>query len=525
MTQSESTKEPVEKKKLGEANGKSHVHDEERKADHPAPLDRDEAPPSSVSHQGPKNKKELFGHPVGLYVLFFTEMWERFSFYGMRGLLKGYMMYYLFVTVRQMLYVPEDAEGVVVPTIAGDPSATFGWGFMQHALLWIDPKMDLQGQASMIYGLYNGLVYLTPVIGGYLADKYFGQRKIVVAGAILMALGEFMMMSGQLFFFALIVLIIGNGAFKPNISTQVGNLYPEGDKRRDRAYSIFYVGINLGSFICNLICGTLAALYGWRWGFFAAGVGLQLGLVGYIAGQNYLAADNMMKTKEASGEKAVEKKPLTKQEKMVVISLIVLCALNVPFWAVYEQQGNTMQTWADKQTIWPHIGSFQVPSSWFQSFNPLMIMVFTPLVNWYWDWQNRRGKEPTTVSKMAIGSLILGLSFIFMVVGARLIGDGKGSVFWPFAATAILTIGELYLSPIGLSLVAKASPARMVSLMMGMWFVSSFLGGFGSGVLGVFYTKMSRDGFFMMLMGIGVATAAAMWAFNKPLRKALGKNA
>jgi POT family proton-dependent oligopeptide transporter len=505
------------------------------KTDSDAPSDAPERPVPETAFE------KKVGHPPGLFILFLTEMWERFAFYGMRGLLKGYMMYFLFVQMRQTLYIPEDAgEGVKSPIVAGDPGGVVGWHALQSVFLSIYPKMDLQGQASLVYGLYNGLVYLTPVFGGFLADKYFGQRKIVIAGGLLMAAGEFLMGSDHLFFFALMVLIIGNGAFKPNISTQVGNLYPDGDPRRDRAYMIFYVGINLGSFICNLICGTLAALYGWKYGFWAAGVGLLLGLVFYISGQKHLAKDNMMKTKDAAvaaskrepsaREKtpAVGKEPLTKNEKLVIGALIGLCALNVPFWAVYEQQGNTMQTWADTKTVWPLIGHFQVPTAWFQSFNPLMIMVLTPVINFVWDWQQKRGKEPSTVSKMAIGSLILGLSFILMVVGARVIGDApgaKGSVFWPFAATMVLTIGELYLSPIGLSLVTKAAPKRLVSIMMGVWFVSSFLGGFGAGVLGVFYNEKHPEPFFWLMILIGVGTAGAMWAFNKPLRRILGVNA
>ncbi len=509
---------------------------------HPSP----EGPQSETPPPVPVTKFEkMVGHPPGLFILFFTEMWERFSFYGMRGLLKGYMVYFLFIEARQTLYIPDDAaEGAKSPIVSGDPGGVAGWHWLQHILLSIDPKMELQGQASIVYGLYNGLVYLTPVMGGYLADKYFGQRKIVVAGALLMAAGEFLMGSDHLFFVALLVLIVGNGAFKPNISTQVGNLYKDGDPRRDRAYSIFYVGINVGSFICNLVCGTLAAVYGWKYGFWAAGVGLLLGLVVYVAGQKYLAKDNMMQSKatavdeqkendrekndrEPAKKKAAEpKKALSKDEKLVIWALVGLCALNVPFWAVYEQQGNTMQTWADKNTVWPTIGHWQIPTSWFQSFNPLMIMLLTPVVNAVWDWQYRRGKEPSTVSKMAIGSLVLGLSFVVMALGVRLIGEGgKGSLFWPFFATLVITIGELYLSPIGLSLVTKAAPKHLVSLMMGVWFVSSFLGGFGSGVLGVFYTDGHHERFFWLMVAIGIGTAAAMWAFNKPLRKILGANA
>ena len=506
-----------------------------------------EPPPSAPAPVPVTKFEKMIGHPPGLFILFFTEMWERFSFYGMRGLLKGYMVYFLFIEARQTLYIPDDAaEGAKSPVIAGDPGGVLGWHWLQHILLSIDPKMELQGQASIVYGLYNGLVYLTPVMGGYLADKYFGQRKIVVAGAILMAAGEFLMGSDHLFFVALLVLIVGNGAFKPNISTQVGNLYRDGDPRRDRAYSIFYVGINVGSFICNLVCGTLAAVYGWKYGFWAAGVGLSLGLVVYVAGQKYLAKDNMMQSKATVRDEAsanantkdeekkndavttkagTPKRALSKDEKLVIWALVGLCALNVPFWAVYEQQGNTMQTWADKNTVWPSIGHWQIPTSWFQSFNPLMIMILTPVVNAVWDWQYRRGKEPSTVSKMAIGSLVLGLSFVVMAVGVRLIGEGgKGSLFWPFFATMVITIGELYLSPIGLSLVTKAAPKHLVSLMMGVWFVSSFLGGFGSGVLGVFYTDGHHERFFWLMVAIGLGTAAAMWAFNKPLQKILGAN-
>jgi proton-dependent oligopeptide transporter, POT family len=475
--------------------------------------------------------EKLVGHPPGLFILFFTEMWERFSFYGMRGLLKGYMMYYLFVTLRQPRYVPEE-EGVpaTIAKVAGNPFDVLGWAPLHKVFLWMDPNMALQGQASLVYGLYNGLVYLTPVLGGYLADKYFGQRKIVVAGAIIMASGQFLMASDRLFFVALLLLIIGNGAFKPNISTQVGNLYREGDPRRDRAYSIFYLGINLGSLICNLICGTLAAVYGWAYGFAAAGVGLVAGLIGYVAGQKYLAPDNQMKTKSAAKNADAapvkpEKRPLSKNEKLVIISLCVLCALNVPFWAVYEQQGNTMQTWADNNTFWPKIAGFQIPSSWFQSFNPAMILVLTPVLNAVWGWQQKKGTEPSSVAKMAIGSFILGGSFVVMVIGARIVGDSKGSVLWPFFATMIITVGELYLSPIGLSLVTKAAPARMVSLMMGIWFISSFFGGLGSGVLGVFYTKGHEERFFIFMCIIGVATGFAMWAFNKPIKRALGEHA
>ncbi|MDP2308334.1 MAG: peptide MFS transporter [Pseudomonadota bacterium] len=450
-----------------------------------------------------------FGHPPGLYVLFFTEMWERFSYYGMRGLLKLYMVNYLFVGTRQILQGGDARE-------AGDPSAVMGWTTIQG---FLPADASIQGQASVIYGWYTGLVYMTPLLGGLIADRYLGQRRTVVVGGILMALGHFVMAFENQFFFALLLLILGNGAFKPNISTQVGNLYQPGDPRRDGAFTIFYMGINLGAFLTNFICGTLAAVYGWHYGFAAAGVGMVLGLIIYMSGQRFLAPDNRMK-KAAAHE--VAKEPMTPDEWRRVGALVVLCALNIVFWGVYEQQGNTMQTWADEQTIWPNILGIQVRSTWFQSFNPFCIFLLAPVLDIFWRWQNRRGSEPSSVSKMAIGSVILGLSFIVMVVGANVVGDGQGSMFWPLFCTLLLTVGELYLSPIGLSLVTKVSPIRIVSMMMGMWFLSSFFGGLLSGYLGVLYDQIPKESFFLLLTGLGLATGAAMWAFNKPLKRALG---
>ena len=345
-----------------------------------------------------------------------------------------------------------------------------------------------------------------------------------------MAIGHFVMASENMFFLALLLLIIGNGAFKPNISTQVGDLYEPGDSRRDGAFTIFYMGINLGAFICNLVCGTLAATLGWHYGFGAAGIGMLIGLVVYTFGQKYLAPEKIGKAADArakltstSVEKA-KREPLNPVEKKQVLALIGLCLLNVVFWAVYEQQGNTMQTWADTQTVWPVIFGFQIPATWFQSFNPLFIFMFAPLLDMFWIRQAKKNKEPSSVSKMAIGSIILGLSFIVMVVGVAYMGPEKGSWFWPVFCTLLLTIGELYLSPIGLSLVTKVSPVRIVSLMMGMWLMSSFFGNILSGYIGLLYEKqiLTPSGFFWFLTVLGVSTGLAIWAFSKPLKKAMG---
>ncbi|MFA6486375.1 MAG: peptide MFS transporter [Candidatus Magasanikbacteria bacterium] len=496
-----------------------------------------------------RSQKMFLGHPVGLFVLFFTEMWERFSYYGMRGLLKLYMVNYLFVMLRQVLQGgPHDG--------AGNPDSVLGWGFIRNLLPTVDPgeltkciatkagaliagdaatnlapvAADIAQRiaeqtcavspwASVIYGWYTGLVYLTPVLGGYLADRYWGRRKTVVIGAILMAIGHFVMAVENLFFVALLLLIVGNGAFKPNISTQVGDLYEPGDPRREGAFTIFYMGINLGAFICNLICGTLAATVGWHYGFGAAGVGMIIGLCIYLFGRRFLAPEAPRVKQTAKSVSSHS--PLTHAEWMRVGALAALCALNIVFWAVYEQQGNTMQTWVDEKTIWPVIWGFQIPSTWFQSVNPLFIFILAPLMDMYWRWQAKRKTEPTTVTKMAIGSFLLGGSFLVMVVGAMLIGDGKGSLFWPVFCTLILTIGELYLSPIGLSLVTTVSPFKIVSMMMGVWMLSSFFGNIMSGYVGQLYTTMSKEYFFLLLMALGIGTGMAMLAFNRPLRRAM----
>ncbi len=492
--------------------------------------------PTLSDHIPPEKQPQFFGHPVGLFVLFLTEMWERFSYYGMRGLLKGYIAYELFSTAGRALQPP---GGTDYPKEApSDPHGVAGWSFFHwlyatdHTVSFLRWSYVLKGDptvqdfGSHLYGLYTALVYATPILGGYLADKYFGQRRTVVVGGLIMALGHFVMASQSLFFLATGLLIIGNGAFKPNISTQVGDLYPKGDIRRDGAFTIFYMGINLGAFLCNIVCGFLATNLGWDWGFGAAGVGMVLGLCIYVGGQRYLAPEKPRGAEKVAADLASNEPTgkLTPDEWKRVGALCVLCLLNVAFWAVYEQQGNTMETWSETQTNWTFFG-VALPPSLFQSFNPFMIFVFAPILDMVWRWQNKNGTEPSSVSKMAIGSTILGLSFLVMVVGAWSVGDGVGSIFWPFACTLILTIGELYLSPIGLSLVTKVSPVRIVSMMMGIWLASSFGGNYLSGVIGTFYDVMPKTAFFGMLCGIGVATGAAMWAFNAPLKKALGEDA
>ncbi len=450
--------------------------------------------------------KELFGHPAGLYVLFFTEAWERFCYYGMRALLALY--------VAKELCKPD-----VAPTV-------LGFTAMQHLLGRIFGHLDNEQFADQIYGLYTAAVYLTPFFGGILADRLLGQRKSVVIGGIVMACGEFMMMKESLFFPAIITLTIGNGFFKSNISTQVGALYPPGDPRRDRAFNIFYVGINLGAFLSPFVCGTLGEKVGWAWGFGSAGVGLLLGLVVYLWGSRYLAADQIMQKKAAAETKA-EKKPFTKAEWARITALIVLCALNISFWGVYEQQGNSLQFWADGSSdrhVFGWLGSnWEMPATWFQGVNPFFIIFGTPVINWFWKKQAEKKTEPSSVAKMAIGCFLLGVSFLVMIpAGHKVDSGGLASFNYLIGCTFLLTLGELYLSPVGLSLVTMIAPPRIVSMMMGMWFLSSCVGDYLSGYLATYTHKMSSPAFFIMLSGISLATGVLMILFYAPIKKAIG---
>jgi proton-dependent oligopeptide transporter, POT family len=414
-------------------------------------------------------------HPPGLYVLFFTEMWERFSYYGMRSLLVYYMIKHLQFT---------------------------------------------QVRSSEIYGLYTGFVYLTPLFGGLLADQVLGQRRTVVLGGVLMAVGHFLMAVESLFFPALLFLILGNGAFKPNISTQVGALYPPGDRRRDRAFSLFYMGINLGAFFSPLVCGTLGEKIGFHWGFGAAGVGMVIGLLVYLRGQKHLAPDLIM---QARGRERKPAEPLSSADWLKIAAIFAMMALSIVFWSVYEQQGNTMALWADANTDRMILG-WEMPASWFQSFNPLMIFLLVPLVNLFWGRQGRSGREPSSIAKMGIGCLLLASAFLILIPPARELAiSPRASIWWLAGCTFVLTLGEIYLSPVGLSLVTKIAPARIVSLMMGVWFLSSFFGNYLSGYLGTFWERMPKERFFLLMSGLSFGAGVAFFALRGPLKRAMGR--
>ena len=347
-----------------------------------------------------------------------------------------------------------------------------------------------------------------------------GQRRTVIIGATLMAIGHFMMASERLFRLALLTLILGSGAFKPNISTQVGGLYAPGDPRRDRAYSIFYVGINLGAFLAPLICGTLGEELGWHYGFAAAGVGMTIALAVYLLRRADAAAGRCTRPK-ATG---LDKKPLDRDEWRAILALMALFLPTTLFWATYEQQGNTIVLWADghtDRTIDLIVWQGEIPVTWFQAFNPFMIFAFTPFIIEFWAWQEKRGMEPSTVTKMALGCFGIALSYLIMAGTAWSAGSGSATWWWLFAYFVVITIGELYVSPIGLSLVSKVAPARMISMMMGLWLGTSFIGNFVAGWLGSFWSYMDKMSFFIMIAVIAASAGVVIWSFDRPLKDIL----
>jgi POT family proton-dependent oligopeptide transporter len=440
---------------------------------------------------GPRASTDRFGHPRGLTYLFATEMWERFSYYGMRALLVLYMVKYL-----------------LEPQHAGQ---VLGLAVFRSALEFVFGPLDLQPLASQIYGFYTGLVYLTPIAGGLLADRVLGQRRTVILGATLMAIGHFLMAFEPMFLFALGFLILGSGAFKPNISTQVGALYAPGDRRRDHAFSIFYVGINLGAFLAPLVCGTLGEEFGWHYGFAAAGIGMTAALIIYLLATPALPNDSF-------GKYAAARAPMNREAWLSIGSIVALMLPVSLFWATYEQQGNTIVLFAEQYTD-RHFFGAEIPVTWFQAFNPFMIFAFTPLVVALW---HRQGAcEPSTVAKMAIGCFLNAAAYLVLAAVAWIAGGGQASWLWLFGFFMVITVGELYLSPVGLSMVTKVAPPHLLSMMMGVWLATNFIAGFLSGYLGTFWSSMSKDHFFLMLALISAAAGLMIALLYRPLRTIL----
>jgi len=443
--------------------------------------------------------RDFFGHPRGLTTLASTEMWERFTYYGMRALL----IYYLTMEVL----LPGHVEHVLF------------YPQVKAFYEWMSGPLNVQQLSSLIYGTYTGLVYATPLLGGWIADYHLGQRKTVIIGILLMGIGQFMMASEALLFPSLLLMIFGTGFFKTNTTTQVGMLYAPGDSRRDRAYSVFYVGTNLGAFLSPLIAGTVGEAYGWRYGFVIAGLGMVVALVNYLYGWRGLPAEHRVEAHKQ------ERKPLTRAEWKSVGALILLVVPVTLWWACYEQQGNTMALWAmdnTDRTLIPGLVSWQMPATWFQSFNPLMIFSFTPFLIALWTAQAKKNGEPNSMTKMVYGSFLQTASCLVLAFAAWYTGGAKASWLWLVLYSALVTLGELYLSPISLSLYSKVAPLKIASLMMAVNFLPNFLGGgLLQGYLGTYWTVLSKPAFFVMLAGVSAIAGLIIWAMERPLRPLL----
>lgn len=428
-----------------------------------------------------ESKQEIFGHPKGLFLLFGAELWERFSFYALRAVL---VLYLTALTVDGGL----------------------GW-----------EKAD----ALRLYGLYTGLVYLTPPAGGWIADNITGRRKAVLSGAALMAAGQFVLFAAPFspnaaLYAGLALLICGNGLFKPNISTMVGDLYAPDDLRRDSAFTIFYMGINIGSFLAGLAAGVLTGGGSFRPVFAAAGGGMLIALfLQLFLSNRYLGTTG---SRPASKSTESQTRPrLTKAEFKRLRVIFVLGLFTVVFWAGFEQAGGLLNLFAADQTD-RVIGGYTVPAAFFQSLNPLFIILLAPAFAWF--WVRLGDKNPSFTAKFVFALLFLGAGFLFMLCAVNQAErTGSASPLWLIALYLCHTAGELCLSPTGLFVVSKLAPARCLSLMMGIWFCFAALANFIAGIAGSFAEDWGTGAVFATLAGTAFAAAAVLWAVSGKLMK------
>ena len=426
----------------------------------------------------------FLGHPRGLVALFFTELWERFSYYGMRALLVLYM-------------VAPIAEG--------------GLGF--------DTRL-----AATIYGVYTMSVYMSSIPGGLVADRLLGARKAILVGGLIIAAGHFCLALPAIntFVAGLVMIVVGTGLLKPNISALLGSLYAEGDDRRDAGFSIFYMGINMGAALSPIVCGYLAQdpsfkaklvsmgfspHSSWHWGFAAAGVGMLIGLVHFVLQKKLLgtAGDKPIKPQSAAtAEKPAER--FTPEELKRVGAIGILFFFNMLFWSVYEQGGSSLNLFADRMTR-NEIFGWPFPSSWFQSVPAIFVIVMAPLISWV--WMRLGHKQPSSPAKFTVGLLFLGLGIALAVPATILAAHGKVSPLWLCGVYFLQVVGELCLSPVGLSTVTKLAPARIVGLTMGVWFVSMALGNYLAGWLAGFFDEKNANALLGLFGGMGIACLIA----------------
>jgi len=434
-------------------------------------------------------RAEWAGHPAGLTTLFFTEMWERFSYYGMRGILILYM-------------------------IAPAASGGLGWS---------------TARAASVYGTYTGSVWAAAIVGGFLSDRFLGAYNGVLIGGAVIAIGHFALAWDAVSFFyvGLGLIVIGTGLLKPSVTALVGSLYTNEDRRRDAGFSIFYMGINLGAFLGPLVAGWLAQRVGWHWGFGAAGAGMLLGLTQYVAGLRRLRFQTESRINalgRQDGESSEVQReggagPLTVRERKQIGAVILLFAFAAVFWAAYEQAGSTLNLFADRYTRLSLFG-VSFPSTWFQSVQPAFVILLAPVFAWFWPKMGNH--EPSSPAKCAMGLLFVGLAFVWLLPAAALAQNGSGvriSPWWLIFAYLIQEIGELCISPIALSLVTKLSPRRFVGLLLGLWFLSTAAGNKLAGWISSFVDTVPLAYLFAGTALVSLLSAFVLFALVRPLSR------
>ena len=463
-------------------------------------------------------------HPKGLWVLFIAEMWERFSYYGMRALL---VLYLISSTSKEL------AGG------AANLNPGFGWS---------------EEAAYLLYGLYTWAVYLTPIVGGWLADRFLGTHRSMIVGGWIIAAGHILLAGTELFGITagaavtlqtgpgallcfvggLALIVIGTGFFKPCVSVMVGQLYGPNDERRDGGFTIFYMGINVGALLAPLIAGTLGETVGWHWGFGSAAIGMILGITLYQAFRSrYLEGIGLPpKAEPKAVEETTPRPPLSRVEwQRIGVILVLAFVANIAFWAAFEQAGSSMNVFAAQstdRTLWGLLDT-PFPATWYQSVNPAAIIIFAPVFAWLWVFLNHRGLNPSTPTKFALGLWLLGLAFLSMVFGAMDAQDGLAAPHWLLITFVVYTWGELCLSPVGLSMVTKLAPVHLQSLMMGLWFFSFSLSNLLAGLIARYSVKLESGeatfiidglpGFYLLLVVAPIATGFLIWFISPILRR------
>ncbi|MCW6531035.1 peptide MFS transporter [Sphingomonas sp. MMSM20] len=418
--------------------------------------------------QAGEGEATWFGQPRGLTILFLTNMWEQFSYFGMRALLVYYM-------TRQLLFT--------------------------------------QPHSSFVYGAYTACAYFTPIVGGVIADRYLGKRRAVIIGASIMALGHFLMAFEAMFYIALATIALGNGFFLPSLPSQINGLYRGDDPRRGWAYNVYYVGINIGGFLAPLICGTLGELYGWHYGFGAAGVGMLAGLLIYLGGQQYLPAD--VRAKDAAPAPVDESGPSGR--RLVLVLGAVGLAVTV-FRGAYEQVGNTVALWAESG-VDRRLGGLSIPMTWFQSLNPLLVMLLTPILLAVWRRRAAAGYDAPPARRMALGALIVGGAYFLLAAVTWFAGDMKASWLWLALFFLIFTIGELFVLPIGLGLFARLAPPKLGATTVAAWYLAIFSGSLFAGLVGGLWSLLDRSSYFTLLAVIATVAAGLLRLLDQPIRR------